>query len=135
MSYCSQTDLIARFGRDELVQLTDRDGIGDIDAVVLDRAIADADAEIDAQLHARYTVPITPVPAVLIAKVCDLVRYYLHDKVTTELVAQRYHDAMVWLGQVRDGKIDLGVASPGPVATGARVVSKTGASDHDWDAY
>jgi len=135
MSYCTTTDLITFFGRRELVELTDHDGIGDIDNAVVAKMIALADAEIDAQLRARYEVPVTPVPAILTAKACDIARYHLYDYRVTEPVAQRYKDALAWLREVRDGKIDLGVATPTPTASGGRVVQQSGISNHDWNAY
>ena len=50
MSYASQADLTERFGATELAQRTNRtDGLT-IDTVVLGRALADADAEIDGYL-------------------------------------------------------------------------------------
>ena len=46
MSYAALQDMVDRFGELELVQRTDRTDGATIDAVVLGRALADADAEI-----------------------------------------------------------------------------------------
>jgi len=54
MSYCTLQDLRDRYGDDEIIQLTDRANIGTIDQTVVDRAIADADGEIDGFVGPRW---------------------------------------------------------------------------------
>lgn len=41
MSYCTQADLIKRFGEAEITQLSDRAGEGDLDGAVIAGAIAE----------------------------------------------------------------------------------------------
>lgn len=103
MPYCTQTDLVTRFGQAELVQLTDTTGSGQIDAAVVSQAIADAEAEIDAYLTARYSVPLASVPANLERIACDIARYRLYADRPTELVDVRYRDAIRYLEQVGRG--------------------------------
>ena len=50
-SIITRQDLIDRFGEDELVLLTDREGRGVIDDEVLNRAIEDAEAETAAYIQ------------------------------------------------------------------------------------
>ena len=86
MPYATQSDLEERFGPQELAQLTDRvDGLMP-DPAVIARALADAEAEIDGYLAARYTVPLSAVPAVLVRLTCDIARYRLYDDRVTEAV-------------------------------------------------
>ncbi len=114
MSYVTQAEMIARFGESELVQVTDRGMTGAIDAAVLSAAIADADADIDAYLGSGgYTVPMTPVPTVLVRLAADLVRYRLYDDAATETVRQRYEDARRMLEAIAAGRVSLGPADTG----------------------
>lgn len=115
MAYCTASDLIAEFGEQTLIDLTDRADppAGVIDTVTLDRAIAAADAEIDGYLAVRYLVPIAPAPVRLVGVACDIVRYRLQpDRVTDDSpVLRRYKDAVVWLKDVSAGKSVLPGAS------------------------
>jgi phage gp36-like protein len=107
MSYCTRQDLIDRFGEDELVQLTDRQGSGIIDDATLTRAIADADDEINAWLSGRYALPLAVVPSALARVACDIARYYLYDDAMIDLVENRYKQAIEWLKAVGSGRINL----------------------------
>ena len=98
-SIITRQDLIDRFGEDELVLLTDREGRGVIDDEVLNRAIEDAEAETAAYIQAAGLVLLSP-PKVLVIKVCDIARYYLHDNGETQVVLDRYKQAIAWLRDV-----------------------------------
>lgn len=98
-SIITRQDLIDRFGEDELVLLTDREGRGVIDDEVLNRAIEDAEAETAAYIQAAGLVLPSP-PKVLVVKVCDIARYYLHDNGETQVVLDRYKQAIAWLRDV-----------------------------------
>ena len=74
MSYFDRQDYVDRHGEQELIQLTDRDGDGLEDTEVLDRAAADADAEINAYVGARYALPLPSTPELLKRVARDLVR-------------------------------------------------------------
>ena len=98
-SIITRQDLIDRFGEDELVLLTDHEGRGVIDDEVLNRAIEDAEAETAAYIQAAGLVLPSP-PKVLVIKVCDIARYYLHDNGETQVVLDRYKQAIAWLRDV-----------------------------------
>jgi phage gp36-like protein len=109
--YTTLQDLIDRFGRREIVQLTDRaePPSGAIDEEVVNRAITDADAEIDSYLMAAgYELPLDPIPTVIRRLAPQIVRHLLYDDVETELVRQRYDDARRVLEAIVAGKIKLG---------------------------
>lgn len=110
MTYATQQDLLDQFGERELVALTDREGSGAIDAAVLARALADADAEIDSHLVARYTLPLTGTYPTLKRHAANLARYFLSGAEVTEVavVRTRYQDAIRYLESIRDGKAVLG---------------------------
>lgn len=118
MSYCTPQDLIDRFGEAELIQRTDRADAAVIVAPVLNRAISDADAEIDSYLTA-YPLPLTSVPANLVRIACDITRYYLHGDVANEQVKTRYDNAIKYLMQVAKGAISIGPDTSGAVVTTA----------------
>jgi phage gp36-like protein len=124
MPYATQSDLEERFGAAELVMLTDRSEppTGAADAAVVTRALADADAEINAYLSARYPVPLSPAPTVLVRIACDVARYFLYEDRVTDLVRKRYEDALDLLKGIAAGKVSIGPDPDGaqpPVSGGA----------------
>lgn len=135
MTYATQTDLVERFGEEELIQLTDRANVGAIDTAVLARAIADADAEIDSYARAGgHTVPLSPVPDVVSRLAADIVRYRLMDDAATDEVRKRYEDARRTLEAIAAGRVSLGADDAVTTATG-RPVLRSGVSGHDWDTH
>lgn len=118
MPYITEAEMVLRFGETELIQLTDRDGTaGSIVSDVLDGAIADAGALIDASLvPAGYAVPLTPIPTVIVRIAADLARYYLYGAQTEDAEApwaKRYADAVRLLDRIRSGEVQLGVGVSG----------------------
>ena len=110
MPYASQSDLVTRFGQIELVQLTDRSpGAIAINTTVLQAALDDADAEIDARLMARYTLPLPVVPRLIKNLAVDIARYRLSDDMATDQVTKRYDAALRVLADISSGKVLLGV--------------------------
>lgn len=113
MGYCTSQDMQDRYGIEELIQLTDRPDpqtraySGVINTTVLDRAIADASAEVDGFLAGRYSTPLDPVPAALVRYACDMARYYLYADQPTENVRKRYEDARSYLLKMAKGEIGL----------------------------
>lgn len=103
-------DLKTRFGEQELAQLTDRENYQVIDIDVVNKAIADAQQEANSYLLAAGLVVLNAqgestysgatVPAVLIGKLCDMARYYLHEDGVIGIVKERYDNAIIWLKQV-----------------------------------
>lgn len=92
MAYAVYADLPSRMPEQTLIALTDEQGIGVGNEAVADAALADAAAEIDAMIGARYAVPVSPVPD-LLKKVClDLAVEGLyarrHDVETPEAVVR-----------------------------------------------
>lgn len=128
MTYATQQNMIDRFGEDELIQRTDRAGLGVIDATVINRALGDADATINGYLAARYTLPLAnPVPEILERLACDIARYALFDDQVIETVEKRYKDAIAYLRDVSTGKAELGLSdtSNKPASTATAQMSST----------
>lgn len=120
MAYATQSDMESRFGAEEVLQLADRDGDSLHDAGVVDGALIDADAEIDAYLAGRYTLPLASVPPLITRIACDIARYRLWDDRASEEVRRRYEDARRLLGEIAAGRVTLGLpdATPAAVAPG-----------------
>ncbi|WP_180125669.1 gp436 family protein [Rhodoferax sp. BLA1] len=107
MSYASQADMTERFGETEVAQRTNRiDGLT-IDSSVLDRALSDADAEIDSYLATRYALPLPSTPLVLVRMACDIARYRLFGEAVPETVRLRYADAISLLKRMAVGDVQL----------------------------
>lgn len=116
--YATLTDLISRFGENDLVNLTDVNRSGAINLVTIDRAIADADSEIDSYVAVRYSLPLASVPTELTRVACDIARYRLYGLKPLEEVRQRYEDAIKWLAGVANGSRSLGLpAAQAPVVS------------------
>lgn len=109
MPYCTQQDMTDRFGSEELIQLTDRSQLGQIDATVLGRAIDDATDTIDTYLTKRYTLPLASIPTVLKRLCCDIARYYLHGLDAPDGVDDRHSAALALLKSISTGAVDLAV--------------------------
>ncbi|MDP3926162.1 MAG: DUF1320 family protein [Hydrogenophaga sp.] len=118
MSYATAADLVQRFGADELAQLADPLHTGEADPALLALALADAHAEIDGYLAARYQLPLPVVPVVLVRLACDVARYRLWADVASAEVRQRYEDAVKLLANMSRGVVALGLpegsAAPEP---------------------
>lgn len=119
MTYATESDLVERFGFNELAQRTNRvDGLT-IDTVVLGRALLDADAEIDGYLATRYTLPLGSTPTVLVRLAADLARYQLCADKVPDSVRQRYVDAVVVLKRLASGEVQLAGITAIPAAGGS----------------
>lgn len=109
--YCTQQQLIDRFGEQVLIQLTDRSGSGQIDEAVLTEAIADAGAEIDMHLAGRYALPLSVVPLPLSRIACLLVRDLLatDSDQADEHWTKQAEAARKLLKEIAAGRVNLGV--------------------------
>ncbi|WP_028470036.1 gp436 family protein [Neptunomonas japonica] len=112
--YAVKTDMLTRFGEEELILLTDHDAdAGVINDAMLNQALADASAEIDGYLGGRYTLPLPNIPAVLVRISCDITRYLLHDEHAPDRIKERYDGAVSFLNKLGNGSISLGMPDEG----------------------
>lgn len=112
MSYCTVADLVVRFGEREMINLSSP-GQTQVDAIVLNKAIADASAEIDGYVSSRYQLPLTPVPTVLTRTCANMARYYLYNDKMIDAVKVNYEGSIHFLRDVSKGTVSLGVDSTG----------------------
>jgi phage gp36-like protein len=138
MPYITEQQLIDRYGEDELIQLTDRERVGDINTEVLAEAIADAESIIDSKLKAAgYSLPLSQVvidSSPLKRFAGDVVRYLLMDDGATENVTRRYDDALTWLNGLAKGVNTLGEQDTSSAAAFTAVAGK-GKSGIDWGTH
>lgn len=122
--YATRDDMITTFGERELIQATDRatPPAGVINDAVLNRGIADAEAEIDGYLAPRYALPLTEIPPVLKRWTCDIAYFLLLRDRAGEQVVKRYESIVKSLRLVNNGELSLGAAASGEVQSngGAR---------------
>ncbi|SNR95343.1 Mu-like prophage protein gp36 [Humidesulfovibrio mexicanus] len=146
MAYATVADLIAAYGEQEVIALTDReerqdaDNLGTVDSTVALGALERASSEADTYVAARYALPLSSVPQALAVAVCDIARFRLSGGETTETtpIADRYKAAIAWLKDVAAGRAVLpGVATSCPggegggsggveFSTGRRVFARPG---------
>lgn len=78
MAYCTQSDVEdACGGAARLLQLSDWDRNGAVDAARVAKAIDRASSLIDSFAVKRYAVPINPIPAVIVSHAADLAMLFL----------------------------------------------------------
>ena len=119
MSYCDLTGLSARFGEDEITALTDRADTGAVDTDVAQQALDDATEEINSYLAARYPLPLSETPSLLVRLCADIARYLLMDNRVTEEVEKRYDRAVQTLRHIAAGKAELNLSTGQNAATGS----------------
>ena len=125
MAYCSLTDLIARAGADEILQVADRDHDGVADTAVITAAVDQAGTVIDAYLSSRYQLPLVSVPALVIGWAVSIARYHLHRDGAPDYVVRDYRDALAALKDAQAGRLSLPDAA-GPSATVATIAGGLG---------
>ena len=118
--YCTQSDLLERIDQATLISLTDDADSGGVDASVVARAIADADAEIDGYVGTRHQVPLSPVPDLIRKMAVEIAIYHLYSRRmgAPEEWRKRYEDNVRLLRDISAGKVSLGEDDPSstPVA-------------------
>lgn len=114
MAYCTQADLLTKIDESELIQATDDDDLGVVNAANVTAAIEAADAEINGYLAERYSVPLDPVPAVLKVHAIDMAIYhvYLRRLGPPEHREKQYTNCVNFLRLLAKGDVGLGVGDP-----------------------
>ena len=114
MAYATVQDCIDRRGERPVEVLRDESGTDG----PLQRALADASAEIDSYLGARHSVPLDPVPPIVVTCAVDIAMCRAAPDAgrATELDRQRYDDALRLLRDASKGIVSLGARDPDPPA-------------------
>lgn len=106
----TQYDLVTEFGEEEIRRLSDHDGDGEINVVVVAKAIDKAVNKAKSYLHGAglTTAMLTPTPDILKVYLCDIARFELAEDGTTEEIDKRYKLAFEWLERVMKNPRMLG---------------------------
>jgi phage gp36-like protein len=121
MSYCTQAELVERYGTGMLIELTDRADppANAIDGAVVTRGIDDAGALIDGYLKGRYALPIADTPPLLRDLALAIAIYKMHAGIAGDKIRKDYDDALGVLRAITVGTVRLDVAGAEPAASGA----------------
>lgn len=118
MTYATRAHMIAAYGEDELIELTDRAETGGIDDAVLSPALVAADAEIDGYVGRVVALPLTEVPQLLRQLALVIARYRLSTDQPDGRVRLDYEDALATLKDISRGVVVLDLPSadePSPI--------------------
>ena len=129
MSYTTLAQLTDRYGSRMLLGLADRayPATGVIDAAVVNRALADADAMIDGYLAVRYVLPVASVPALLVDLAERIAIWNLHTAAPDPKIEADYRSAMALLKDLSRGDARLsiaGIEAAAPDNGGAQVTDR-----------
>ena len=121
--YCTIDDLRNQSSEDFLLRCTDDAGTGEIDAVIVDEKIGDAQTEIDSYCRTQYPVPFQIVPGLIKKLAVDITLYNLvsrrgFDEESADVIlVKRYRDAVKLLENLAKGIVTIGpmaVDAPSP---------------------
>lgn len=110
-TYAPQSAYEAAYSTDELLQLTDRAGTGEIDAAIYAAAAAQADSEIDGYLGGRFSLPLSTVDPEIVRLALIITRHRLYISGRPDFVQKDYDQALARLADIRDGRFTI-VAEP-----------------------
>lgn len=122
MPYTSTPLMIDRVGEGMLIALTDRGEVplGVIDATVMARAMADADAVINGYLAGRYVLPLAATPALIADIAAAVTLWKLHVTSPEDKIKADYDAAIKTLRDIASGVIRVpDVAGVEPASSGA----------------
>lgn len=124
MPYCTVEQLTERYGAAMLIALSDRAEVptGAVDADLIDRAIADADAVIDGYLKVRYALPLASPPRLVTDFSLRIAIYNAHAHVAAEKIVADYKEALRQLQQIAAGAMRLDLAGAEPAGSGSSEV-------------
>jgi phage gp36-like protein len=109
--YCNLVEIKKQLPEAVIVQLTDDTLIGAVVVENVDKAIADADAEIDGYCRKKYDVPFTPVPSIINKLAVDISIYNLFSRRDSEppkVRTDRYNAAVRVLENIAKGTVTIG---------------------------
>ena len=115
-TYATIAAMITRFGVQDLTEITDNEPpyTGQINEIKLQAAIDSANAEVDAYLAKKLSVPTVLQSAFVQMMACDIARYHvvLGNSRVSERDEKRYELAVKNLQAVNEGKIGIGAITP-----------------------
>lgn len=142
MAYSTIEDLKKIMRESEIIELTDDRNTGNVDTLVVDDAIAQADALIDSFMRGRYPaeIPEGEVPAMISDISTKLAAYNLYGRGTMLTLPESIKDGYKWCTKILL-KIQDGTISPFPAVNEPLIIktNKTAESkiynDAVWSTY
>lgn len=125
MAYCTQADIQEEVTESVLIELTDDERLGVVNAARVSKAITAADTEIDSYLAQRYPVPMTEGLALLKDCSINLALERLHLRRPGSLLddrKERIAHVRKLLTDIAIGRASLGV-TPAPTEEGGGTFS------------
>lgn len=110
--YCTQANLVTRFGEAELIANTDRESAAAIVPEIVTGAIVKASNTIDSYIGARYALPLASPDPVLQGLCEDLARHALYTVERPEVVQKAYDAAIAHLKDISRGVARLAIPEP-----------------------
>jgi phage gp36-like protein len=100
-------------GGDRSAYTADEQAAADDALVVLLRALADAESEVNGYLAGRHEVPLATVPDVIVRHTIGIAIYHVIGTRATERDERLYKDAIAFLRDVSRGVVSLGTDGSG----------------------
>lgn len=98
---------VSRLGFEEAIAATDESGAGNIDRTWLIAKLIDAQAEVEANIAARYALPLAAIPTILQSAVSDLARARLYRRGLPDDVAENAKTQRRLLERIAKGDLRL----------------------------
>lgn len=129
MPYCALSDIIDQVPEQKILELTDDENLGEVNAARVDKAISTAGSIIDGYLRGRYTLPLSTVPDLVKTISVDISVFKLYERRREmdmpESLSSRYKNAVKLLEQIQKGLISLGIEAAASVSGGSYKTNKT----------
>jgi phage gp36-like protein len=116
--YGTVQNLVDRYGEREISQISTRpggpppgtpsSGAPVIDNERVEAALTDAFNLINGYLGKRYSLPLNPVPSLVVRWSCDLARWFLQPGAAPEMVKANYERCLAELREIAAGTMTLG---------------------------
>lgn len=114
--YATKSDLVARFGENEVLNLQAMQS----DPNAVENALQDATEEINSYVAVKYPLPLPDTPATLVRVACNIARYNLYFQRTTEEISNRYKAEIRYLERLANGSCTLSILNSDKELTSER---------------
>lgn len=129
MPYSTLTDISNAITESSVLQLTDDEGVNEINESRVSAAISFADELINGYLRSRYTLPLGSTPPMIKDLSVNIAVYKLYDRRfpanMPDSIQKKYDGSIKLLESIQKGIISLGVEAVSEPAEGGFKTNKT----------